>query len=293
MKFFVLLVSAVLVLFAAFNSSPSISTNKQTSSQKPILKIDKELLESKSTFDYVMGKDLRFHLALTQEIYDIRKGIYFDSFEISKDFAKPSGGYVQYSTDFKVKPGKHTLTIDGRKIDITTIYMFDLEEHFDDIKDTWQSRNETFAKVTKDGILLKNYDRDYGSFAFKRFFSDNLYVNFDFIPVQFKPGMVVYFGDNIYFMINYNNILVMKKGLNKNKDIRIAKIEIPPIRNNILQRLEIDRKLDTYTIHLNGKKIYNNDNDNGKELREQRFKNVGISMPNNGCAILLKKIVIK
>ncbi|MDD4969902.1 MAG: hypothetical protein PHT07_10790 [Paludibacter sp.] len=258
---------------------------------KETLKLDKEVLASKSSFDYIISKDLKFHLSLSEDIYNTPTGIFLDSFEISKDFSKPTNGYVDYNTNFNIKPGKHSLVINKQKIEVNAIYMFDLDQHFDDIKNTWQSRSDNFAKVTKDGILLKNVDRQYGSFAFKRFYSDKLYVNFDFVPLQFKPGMVIYFGDNIYFMINHNNIMVMKKGLNKQRDTKVDKKSIPLIQNNKLQKIEIERNLDTYTINLNNEKVL--DYNDSKELRNQRFRNIGISMPNNGCEILLKKIIIK
>lgn len=262
--------------------------DKVSPHNKEALQLNKNALVSKSSFDYIISKDLKFHLSLSEELYNAPSGIFLDSFEISKNFTKPSNGYVDYNTNFNIKPGKHTLVINKQKIEINAIYMFDLDQHFDDIKNTWQSRSENFAKLTKDGILLKNNDRPKGSFAFKRFYSDKLYVNFDFLPLHFEPGMIIYFGDNIYFMINYNNIIVMKKG---KPDFRVEKIAIIPIQNNKLQKLEIERKLDTYSINLNGENvlIYKDI----KELRNQRFRNIGIAMPKNGCEILLKKIVIK
>lgn len=288
-RYTVVFLSLLFVSIIVLNSNAStIPTNKVSAHPKEALRIDKEILASKSSFDYIISKDLKFHLLLSEELYNAPSGIFLDSFEISKNFSKPSNGYVEYSTSFNIKPGKHTLVINKQTIEVNAIYMFDLDKHFDDIKNTWQSRSENFAKLTKDGILLKNNDRPKGSFAFKRFYSDKLYVSFDFVPVHFEPGTIIYFGDNIYFMINYNNIIVMKKG---KPDFRVEKKAIVPIQNNKLQKLEIERNLDTYSINLNGENVLNYKDI--KELRNQRYRNIGIAMPNNGCEILLKKIVIK
>lgn len=265
--------------------------DKISQHNKEALQLNKNALASKSSFDYIISKDLKLHLSLSEDLYNTPTGIFLDSFEISKDFAKSNNGFVSYNTKFNIKPGKHTLIINRQKIELNAIYMFDLDQHFDDIKNTWQSRSDNFAKLTKDGILLKNVDRKYGSFAFKRFYSDKLYVSFDFVPLKFKPGTVIYFGDNIYFMINYNNIMVMKKSPDKPRDLEVGRKPIPLIQNNKLQKIEIERNYDTYTINLNGDKVL--DYTDSKELRNQRFRNIGISMPKNGCEILLKKIVIK
>lgn len=302
MRYAAILLTVLFVSFIVLNSSAStITTGKISPHNKEALQLNKDVIALKSSFDYIISKDLKFHLLLSEDLYNTPTGIFLDSFKISKDFTKPNNGFVSYSTKFNIKPGKHSLIINKQKIEINAIYMFDVDQHSENIKNTWQSRSENFAKVTKDGILLKNVDRDYGSFAFKRFYSDKLYVRFDFVPLQFKPGTVIYFGDNIYFMINYNNIMVMKKSpdkpqdskerSNKLRDSEVGRGSIPLIQNNKLQKIEIERNIDTYTIHLNGENVLTYKD--SKELRNQRFRNIGISMPNNECEILLKKIVIK
>ncbi len=256
------------------------------------LRLNTDDIEKTQKYDYLMSGDLKLHLSLSQELFDKPTGIFVDAIEISQNFKKSSGGYLSYVSDFNLKPGHHTLSIGSKTINISAKYVFDTKEHFHDIKNVWNSRSEKFATLTKNGILLENNDRDYGSFAFKRFYCDNLTATFEFIPINFKPGITVYFGDNIYFMINSSNILTMKKNeKRKERDIRIEKSSIPRIINGQLQTLAIERKADTYTVTLNGQVVTTLHD--AKELKNQRFKNIGISIPKHGASLLIKKIEIK
>lgn len=269
-----------------------LSTNQQSLVPQEVLRLTNENIKGTPTYTCVIDKNLKIHISLTQELFKKPTGIFFDSFEISKYFSKSSSEYVDYVSNFNIKPGKHTLVVDRQKIEINAIYVFDADRHNEDITNTWQSRSDRFATLTKDGIVLKNDDRDYGSFAFKRFYNENTTLSLDFIPLNFQPGVVVYFGDNIYFMINSNNIMTMKKSADKHHDKHVGKkIPIPKIENGVLYKLEIKRNSDTYTVSLNGVQVTTYTD--SKELRNQRFRNIGISIPKNGSELLIKKIVIR
>ncbi len=274
-----------------------ISTITQASIKEPklpntVLHLNVNDLEKTLKYDYVMDDDLKLRLSLSQDLFKKPTGIFFDAIEISHNFKQSKNALAYYESDFNLKPGHHTLLIGSKTIDIAAKYVFDTKEHFHDINNVWNSRSEKFATLTKNGILLENNDRDYGSFAFKRFYCDNLTATFEFIPINFKPGIAVYFGDNIYFMINSNNILTMKKNEKRNeRDIRIDKSSIPRIINGQLQTLAIERKADTYTVTLNGQVVTTLHD--AKELKNQRYKNIGISIPKHGASLLIKKIEIK
>lgn len=286
---FILLAINIDALCASTPSHSPASIAKTDSPESLLLTSD--TIKGNPTYEYIIQKDLKLHLSLSEELFRKPTGIFLDSFEISKYFSKSKDGHMAYISDFNIKPGKHTLVIDRQNIEITAIYVFDTDKHFDNIKNTWQSRDETFAKQTKNGILLKNTTRPYGSFAFKRFYNDDITVAFDFVPINFQPGLVIYFGDNIYFMINSTNIMTMKKGENKHRDSRVGRTSIPRIQNNSLYDLEIRREAGQYTVLLNGISLppYRDDNIS----KNQRFHNIGISMSKNGGEILLKKIMIK
>lgn len=285
---FLIILSSITIGFSVAQASA------KKSEQNHGLHFDVEDIQKTQTYDYAMSGDLKLHLTLSKELFDKPTGIFIDGLEISRNFKHQANGDVSYVSDFNLKPGHHTLSIGSKVIDISARYVFDTKEHYHDIKSMWNSRSEKFATLTKNGILLKNTDRDFGSFAFKRFYCDNLTATFEFMPIDFKPGVVVYFGDNIYFIVNRNNILTMKKNENrtaKNNDIRLNKTSIPRIRNNEMQILRIERKADTYNVVLNGQTITTLQD--SKELKNQRFKNIGISIPKNEAVILIKKIVIE
>ena len=290
MRYIFLILPILFISLLALQSDSSVSSSG-TSVNSTILLLTEENIKDGLQMEYQMPNDLKMHISLSQPLFNKPTGIFLDSFEISGHFKKSTNGNMEFVSDFNIKPGKHSLIVDRKKIEFTAIYTFDSTAKNNDIKNTWQSRSKNFAKLIREGILLKNTDRNYGSFAFKRFYSDNLSVSIDLIPIHFEPGMVIYFGDNIYFMFNRDNVLIMKKGKNQH-DTRIEKKETStPFQDNKTYNLLIDRKSDTYIVSINGNKIA--EYTDVKELKNQRFRNIGITMPKNGCEILIKKIVIK
>ena len=290
----VLLIPLLIYWLSHKTSLPIISDE----SSNNVLKLSNGISKiNDSSYEYILGSDQRIHLHLNQNSISGAERIYFDNMEISKSLVELNGT-VQYISDYHIKPGLHKVSIrkktNDTNLSIYVKYVYDSAIGLQDINTSWNSKSHRFVTVMKDGILLKNTDRRYGSFAFKRVFDNDVTCLFEFIPLKYKPGMSIYFGESIYFMFNNTNVLAMKKNTAKGKDIRMIHAPITRLKEGTLHTIQIKRVSNTYKIYLDGKEtLVYDDNATIENRQHQGFRNIGISIPKNGSIILLKKIVVE
>lgn len=223
--------------------------------------------------------------------------IIFDGEALIKQNDDINSSYYIYTTEYDIKPGTFNLTLvqgnNKKNLQITIQYFYS-PEYNEKVLDVWRSGRKDFLSLNPEGILLTSTKKDVDFLGFqRRFENNNIMFEMTFKPInKYQIDFSIYFGEKTYIVFNNKYIRIHQTLLDRKTKIMQEK-EYEKFKENTFYKLKIVRIDHLYKIYINDEFKLEYFDNNEEAIKEEKYKNIGLSFPKTNTSILINQMIIK